>query len=275
MHKAKKTLFNCVEDWSWAIWDFNESGIWSTNTLIFLFRNILLLSFFGWNAVPYVNSKNTTLKSCCQKSFPLKQHITNQHFHDPKLRLCVITLFNYASELMWRTMKGGFAQCSPSVCRALLGPAHLLCQLIGAAPTWWCFTLRRGSLCNARDRNSNEVGKFRTSGILGWGLSWFYLQSFHVWELWKLRGGVDGGCLGCVCGRLVVPHPSIWCKTVALCLNHWFSQLLTAALYTLKGSVLCSGFVGVSFVTASYDQREDISTQLFSNLEFPIKISQG
>lgn len=132
--KQKKALFNCVEDWSWAIWDFNESGIWSTNTLIFQLRNILLLSFFGRNAVPYVNSKNTTLKSCCQNSFPLKQHVTNRHFYYPKLRLCVIMHFNYVVELMWRTLRDRFAQGSQSICRAVLSSAHLLCQLIRAAP---------------------------------------------------------------------------------------------------------------------------------------------
>lgn len=45
----------------------------------------------------------------------------------------------------------------------------------------------------------------------------------------------------------------------ALCLSLWFSQLLTEALYTLEGLVLCSGSVGVSFVTARYDQGENIS----------------
>lgn len=37
----------------------------------------------------------------------------------------------------------------------------------------------------------------------------FYLWLFYVWKLWKLRGGVDGGGLGCICGKLVVPHPPI------------------------------------------------------------------
>lgn len=37
----------------------------------------------------------------------------------------------------------------------------------------------------------------------------FYLWLFYVWKLWKLRGGVDGGGLGCICGKLVVPHSPI------------------------------------------------------------------
>lgn len=124
---------------------------------------------------------------------------------------------------------------------------------------WWCFTLSRGSLCNVRDRNRNEAGKFRTSDILGWSLFLLYLQSFRAWKLWKLGGVVDDGGLGWVCGGLVIPHPPIWCRTVVLCLSLWFSPVLTEALYTLEGSVLCSGFVGLSFVTArQQDTRERI-----------------
>lgn len=62
-----------------------------------------------------------------------------------------------------------------------------------------------------------------------------------MWELWKLGDVVDGGDLGCVCGRLVVPHILLF--DAELCLSLGFSQLLTEALYTLEGSVLCSGFV--------------------------------
>lgn len=56
------------------------------------------------------------------------------------------------------------------------------------------------------------------------------------------------------------------------CVCLWFSQLLTEVLYTLGGSVLCSVFVGVSFVTASYDQRENISPNYSPGIIFSLPV---
>lgn len=154
-----------------------------------------------------------------------------------------------------------------SVCRSLLSSGHPLCRFVR-----WHLTLSGAYLRDAGDRSRNKVGKFRTTDTLGsFSVQLMVISCVEtlrtsavlllvvVWGTWRV---------GCPPSSRLVQNSDPVCKSVI-----FLSGACSTAHAGETRDVLwvCRREF---FMPVSSDQRENFSTQLFSNNEFLTKIPQ-